>query len=308
MQRIFTNFERRHVDLWGGHPVKLRHTLHEMELFSDESLAALIETIRPERIAINTMAATGHDNRSWRYCDRGSLSGAQVLEAVKRGRIWINMNAIQEVDPRFAEMLEAMYDELHGYLPGFSSFKQKLGLLISSPGARVYYHADVPGQGLWQIKGSKRIWIYPNTEPFLKQEEMEKIVRGVSEEEITYEPWFDDYAEVHDLTPGDMLHWPLNGPHRVENLDSVNVSLTTEHWTSDIRRRFAVNYGNGVLRSQLGWTPRSQAIHGASFWPKAALALAWRKSGMEKRQSYRRKVEYQVDPAAPQGVTPIPAV
>ncbi len=45
-----------------------------------------------------------------------------------------------------------------------------------------------------------------------------------------------------------MLHWPLNCPHRVENRDSVNVSLTTEHYTKEIRTSYAVNYANGLLR------------------------------------------------------------
>ncbi|HET7411431.1 MAG TPA: hypothetical protein VFJ18_02115, partial [Pararhizobium sp.] len=237
---------------------------------------------------------------------RGSQSGNDVLEAVKRGRIWINMMNIHEIDPRFSDVLGGMYEELHRTMPGFSSFKQTLGLLISSPNAQVFYHADVPGQGLWQIRGRKRIWIYPNSEPFLKTEEIEKVVRGVQEEDISYQPWYEDHAVAYDLEPGDMLHWPLNGPHRVKNHDCVNISLTTEHWTPEIRRHFAMNYGNGVLRS-LGWTPRSRASNGAAFWPKAALALAWRKTGMEKRQSFRRKIEFQVDPAAPDGISPLSA-
>jgi hypothetical protein len=161
MQKILTDFEPRHAQVWGTQTVKLKHALHEMELFSDESLAQLIETIRPERIAINTMAATGHDNRNWKYCDRGSLSGAETLEAVKRGRIWINMNAIHEVDERFAAMLDAMYGELNAHMPDFGSFKHRLGLLISSPGALVYYHLDTPLNILWHLRGRKRVWTYP---------------------------------------------------------------------------------------------------------------------------------------------------
>ena len=37
------------------------------------------------------------------------------------------------------------------------------------PGARVYYHADLPGQLLWQIAGRKRVWLYPGGAPFLTE-------------------------------------------------------------------------------------------------------------------------------------------
>ncbi len=97
------------------------------------------------------------------------------------------------------------------------TYKHNLGILVSSPGAQVYYHADIPGQALWQIAGRKRVYIYPNTSPFLEPESIENIVMGTQEEEIPYQTWFDAHAEIHDLKPGDMLHWPLNGPHRVVN-------------------------------------------------------------------------------------------
>jgi hypothetical protein len=303
-QKIFTDFAPRHAEVWGRHTLKLGHSLAGLDIFSDASLATLIETVPASHLAITTMSATGHDNRNWKYCDRAGLSGADVLEAVKKGRLWINMTSIHEVDPYFATLLERMYEEMAVLVPGFDSFKQRLGLLISSPDAQVYYHCDVPGQGLWQLRGKKRIWVYPNAEPFLRTEELERVVRGAQEEEITYQPWYDDHAVAYDLEPGTMLHWPLNGPHRVKNYDMVNVSITTEHWTPELRRHFAMNYGNGMLR-RMGWRPRSRAISGPSFWPKAAMALAWSKSGMQKKTGFKRKMEFRVDPKAPNGIAPL---
>jgi hypothetical protein len=228
-----------------------------------------------------------------------------VLDAVRGGRVWINMMAIEKADPRFADLLDQMYGELEGTLPDFKTFKRKLGLLISSPTARVFYHFDVPGQALWQIRGRKRIWIYPPTQPFLPPTEVENVVRSLSLEDLSYQPWFDDYAEVYDMEPGDMLHWALNGPHRVSNLDGFSVSLTTEHWTSKIRRSYAMHYGNGVLRNNAHWAPKSSSLDGPAFWAKVGLTAAWRKSGMEKKQGYKRVLTYKVDPDAPLGVVPL---
>lgn len=300
MQRIIEHLQPRHRELWGNHTVTLRHSLPSMDLFSDDSLATLIETVDPKRMIMHTM---GDDLSTWKAVERGGVPGARVLEAVRNGRIWINMVDIQEADPRFRELLDQLYGEWAEDIPGSNYFKRKIGLLISSPNARVFYHCDPAGQALWQVRGRKRIYLYPPTEPFLKPGELENVIRSVTGEEVSYEPWYDDYAEVHDLEPGQMLHWALNGPHRIDNHNELNVSLTSEHYNPEIRRSWAMNYGNGVLRS-LGYTPRSRATTGAAFWAKVGLTAVWRKT-LQERQSFKRVPEFIPDPDAENGVRPI---
>ena len=301
--RVFDNITPRDIKLWGNHTVRLRHLLAEREdLFSDESLAKLIETMDPRDLDITTM---GDDVSTWGHVDRAGQPGSKVLDAVRGGRVWINAIAVEKADPRFAELLEQMYRELGDTMPDFKTFKRKMCLLISSPTARVFYHFDVPGQSLWQIKGRKRIWIYPNTEPFLPATSVENVVRSLAMEDLPYEQWYDEHAEIYDLEPGQMIHWGLNGPHRVQNLDDFSVSLTTEHWTDHVRRSYARHYGNGILRNVLHWKPRSSSLDGPAFWAKAGLTAAWRKSGMQKKQGYKRTMSYKIDPQAPLGVVPI---
>jgi hypothetical protein len=304
---IIESFEDSHRELWGKHTVRLRHRLATHELFSDEGIAELIDSLPAERIAINTMAPDGHRLESWGYCDRAGQKGRDILAMVKSGRLWLNMTKLDTVDHRFALLLEQMFDEFEGHMPDFKTFKHSIGLLVSSPKAQVFYHADVPGQALWQIRGRKRIFIYPASEPFLKPREIENVIRGITEEEVTYHGWYDDHAEVYDLEAGDMLHWALNGPHRVVNLETVNVSLTTEHWTPDIRRSYAMNYGNGVLR-HLGFQPRSRDLHGAAFWGKVGLTAAWRLTGLHRKASFTRKFKYRIDPTREGGLLPVESV
>ena len=94
-----------------------------------------------------------------------------------------------------------------------------------------------PGQSLWQIRGTKRVYLYPPVAPFLTPEQIERIILSGVEVDMDYAPWYDEHAAVFDLKPGEMLHWPLNSPHRVDNHDCLNVSLTTEYWTDPIRRK-----------------------------------------------------------------------
>lgn len=301
---VFENFDRQAGALWGNHIVKLRHTLHERTLFGDEKLGAILDAIPPERMAINTMGIGTHDAGTWSYCQRGDLSGVQLINAVKTGRIWINVTKIADFVPEFSELMDEMFAEIESHVPDLDVLRKSMGLLISSPNAQVFYHADVPGQALWQIRGEKRIWIYPNTEPFLKRPALENIVRGTTEEEMAYEPWFDDHAKVIDLKPGDMAHWPLNGPHRVENRDCLNISVTTEHWTPEIRRHFAVQYGNGILR-KFGWTPKSADLYGPTAWAKIAMTAAWRLSGQQQRQAFKRQMRFKLDSSAPGLLVPL---
>lgn len=303
---IIESFEERHRKLWSHHSVRLRHTLAQHEMFSDDGIAELIDSLPAERLAINTMAPDGHRLESWGYCDRAGQKGKVILALVKSGRLWINMTKLDTVDRRFARLLEQMFDEFQGYMPDFKTFKHSIGLLVSSPKAQVFYHADVPGQALWQLRGKKRIYIYPADLPFLQPREIENVVRAITEEEVTYQPWYDEYAEIHDLEAGDMLHWKLNGPHRVTNLGTVNVSMTTEHWTTDVRRSYAMNYGNGVLRS-LGYEPRSRSTDGLAFWGKVALTAAWRTSGLHGQKSFARKFKYRIDPAREGGLAQVEA-
>ena len=147
-QQIIENLSQDVASTWGQETAHLQHSLAQHSLFSDDALASLIERMPQAISPINTMAGTGHDATSWAYCDRSGLSGHDVLEAIKRGRLWINLQKLEEHDSRFEQLLEDMYVELEAAVPGFKPHRKSLGLLISSPGAQVFYHADVPGQTL----------------------------------------------------------------------------------------------------------------------------------------------------------------
>jgi len=183
-----------------------------------------------------------------------------------------------------------------------------MSILISSPNVQVYYHADVPGQTLWQVRGTKRVYVYPNTAPFLPQANIEKIVLGEAHEiSLPYAPWYDAYAEVIDLEPGRMLHWPLNCPHRIVNANCLNVSFTTEHMTDELRNAYAVNYANGVLRRTLGWENPARPASGAGLYARLGLAAVHKYLGLQARRRSGFKIDFKVDPAAPFSVRNVPA-
>ena len=220
--------------------------------------------------------------------------------------MWLNLRNVSQVDGRYREVLDQAFEEVRRNVPGYATYNRTSGILISSPNAQVYYHCDLPGQSLWQLHGKKRVYVYPPEPPFLTPEQLENIALYAVEVDMRYDPSYDLQAEVFDLTGGDMLHWPLNGPHRVENDDCLNVSMTTEYWTEEIRRKHMINVANGILRQKLGFTPESRAISGPGFWAKAVLQAGVRRAGLlKKARKSRRPIEFKLDPVEPGNVLDI---
>lgn len=292
---------------FGAKPLRLDHALHRSPLFSDAALARLIEGSKRQNYYVNTMDVDAHNVRSRREGVFLDISGAAVLEAVRRGQIWILIQSPDQVDPAYGGLLETIYAEMAARVPGFQPFRTKMTVLISSPRIQVYYHCDVPGQTLWQVRGNKSVYVYPSRAPFLEQPALERIVLGEAHEiSLRYDPRFDDSAVVYDLQPGQMLHWPLNAPHRIVNADCVNVSFTTEHFTDEIRRTYHVNFANGVLRNRLGLSDLSRGITGPTYWSKLLVGGAYKASGANKKRAQVFNIDFAVDPDAPRGVRSIP--
>ena len=287
-------------------PMQIGHRLHDSDLFSDKALAKLIEHSDRENYYVNTMDIDAHNASTRREGETGDLSGEEALKAVADGHIWYLLMQPHKIDPRYGDLVDQIYDEIGQKIPSFRATMKKMSILVSSPKVQVYYHCDVPGQTLWQIRGSKKVYVYPNREPYLHQPSLEKVVLNEAHEiSIPYRPEFDDDAIIYDLQPGQMLHWPLNAPHRIVNNDCVNVSFTTEHFTDEIRRQFIVNKANGILRHRLGFNPRSQSTNGLAYWAKYGVAGAYKVSGMQKQRRLTFKVDFTVDPKAPRGVRSI---
>jgi hypothetical protein len=299
---IFTNWADKHAELWGNVPLRLAHKLHQHELFSRDTLAKLIETYPRDHYALVHMGEQ-KDKRFWREGDFGGLSGHEVIEAIAKGRMWIHLFRVNQNDARYKKLLDDIFDEVAERVPGYETFDRLNGIIISSPKAQVYYHFDPAGQSLWQIEGRKRVYLYPPNPPFLSEESLEHVALYRDEVGIKYEPWYDEFASVYELAPGEMMHWPLNCPHRVENLDCLNISMTTEYFTKAIQRKNRVNTANGILRSKVGITPKSRATDGIGFWAKSAMQSAvWRSGLLEKARKARRPIEFKLDRANPGGI------
>jgi hypothetical protein len=304
--KVFSKWDETHSLLWGQQPIKLAHQLEKSPLFSADRLAELIERYPREHYSL-VQTGTRESRRVWREGEIGNLNGRQVMDAIASGGLWLNLRNVSGIDSAYRIMLDGMFEEIAANVPGFEAPKHQAGILISSPDAQVYYHADLPGQGLIQIAGRKRVYVYPNTAPFIKPEHLEDIALFDVEVDLPYAPWYDAHAQVVELEPGQMLNWPLNAPHRVENHGSVNISMTVSYVNDEIRRAEIVHLANGLLRHRFGYRPKSRNLRGPSYFAKAVLQKLLRESGWVKRErNARRPIDFRLDAAQPGKIVDLP--
>jgi hypothetical protein len=283
---VITDWTDDKARAFGHQALSFRHTLAERTMFSDEGLISVLDRYPRERLGVFTMGADLTDTSSWR---RGAapadLSGRQLFEAVMAGRLWLNLRDTDKHLPEFAALCAEIVAEKQART-GVKILKPDMGLLISSPNAQVFYHLDVPLSSLWQIRGHKTFRLYPREAPFVSDAEIERFVTREAEGQFDFDPNWDEAATVFEMTPGAMVTWPQNAPHRVTNGPMVNVSLSMEFMTPPAVLRANVMYANSLLRRRFGLSPKVQDRLGPVALAKVALAGAVKSKRLRAKKTY----------------------
>jgi hypothetical protein len=258
-------------------PVAFAHGLAASGLVEDDALVRLLDRYPADMFDINAYSYDEEGQVALRTGARGRASGAEVLEGIKAGRLWVNLRRADLHYPELGEEVRRAFEDIQEEVPGFRPVDIYGQLILSSPANKVPYHADPAGVVLFHLRGRKRIWIYPVDEQHLPQPAMEKVVMKQSTEELPYRMSMDAAAEVFDLEPGMALAWPIHAPHRVENLDTFNVSFSADYQTWDSRLSNGAYVAAGVFRR---WGLPVPAVERA---PKPALAGLWACGAAMKR-------------------------
>jgi hypothetical protein len=274
---------------------KAPHDLADHPLFSDEQLARLLDAIPRSNLQVFSMGTDAARTSEWRRGTPGDLAGAELLDAARRGRLWFNVLRVHEVDRPMAALLEELFADLQAAVPGLTVLEKRATLLISSPGAQVYYHADAQPNLLWHVRGAKRVWVYPALdERFAHRDALGRLFTGEADEQLPYEPAWDADAQVVELAAGEVAWWPQNAPHRVVNTAGLNVSLSTEFTTASTNRRVNVRAAEHVARSRLRLPARAGSVDSPLSSVKSLAYRAGRKAGLLKNANAERPLTFQV--------------
>lgn len=284
---------------FGQSTQRFAHNLQHRPMFADAGLAEVLDRYPRDKLGVFTMGDDPVDWRSWRRGSAEGLTGAQLLDAAYRGRIWLNLRACNDHLPAYGDLADEIFGEIEAGVPGLKTFRHDVGLLISSPKAQVFYHLDVLPVTLWQLRGRKTMWVYPVEAPYVSDEQLERIVLRETAEQFAYAPDWDLAAETQVMEPGVMVSWRQNAPHRLVNDDCLNVSLSIEHQTPAALMRANVIYANGLMRRRLGASPRLRD----GFTPVnlAKFGLARAAKAVKLQRPARRVLEpsFRLDPARP---------
>lgn len=291
---------------FGKVPQVSKHGYHQLDLFSDETLITLLDNYPRKWLQCYTMGFDPENHSDWKAVHIADRSGAEILEALKKGRMWINAIHIDRYSGEYTELIADMYKVINASCEHITNAKSAFSaLILSSPGIQVYCHIDADANMLWHLKGRKRVWVWPaRDERFTPQTYIEEIVGEERHEDIPYERWFDDHAFSHELLPGEAISWPQHSPHRVENVD-LNVSLTTSYGSTESRRQLSVHGANHHILKPLGIKQRSMALEGMvpalkEFSYRAMHRLRLFKRG-KRTASYVSDLE--LDPKHPEGMS-----
>jgi hypothetical protein len=290
---------------FGLQPLVAQHRLHEHDLFTDGALMELLRNYPRDQIQAFTMGTNPLNYKEWYPVDTTGASAEDVFAAIARGRLWFKMLQIERVDRNYRAVIEQLYAELCQLCSDFQPQRLSGTLLISSPTALVYYHADAEPNLLWQIRGSKRVWVYPPADTdIVPQDLMEDIFAHVVDEEAPYRPEFDQKASIFDLFPGEVISWPLNAPHRVTNLDGVNISLSTQYQTDESECRKLLYCANRLLRRRYHIPAQSTKETGFVPVTKRLVYRILRRAGRLPPAPRRAYItDMRIDPNAPHGIS-----
>ena len=293
---IFTNWSDEQTNTFGKDIITVKHRLSETGLFTDDALAHLLDKHPSESLDVCTMSNDHplYPNR-FRTGDFRDCDGKTLIEAVKAGKIWINVRRAMNIHPEYKAVLDTMYGAISD-LTGRPAFNARGGVLISSPVARVPYHCDQTETILWHVRGKKRIYIYPPTEEFLPDQAYERLIVNDREDDVPYSASMDEHARVFDLSPDEMISWRLNAPHRVDN-QTYCVSVTTEYSTPESALKNSVMYTNAVMRQRFGSKARWSNASKSGKYVKSMAGRVLRKAKAYKLPESKDMVTFKVNKA-----------
>lgn len=239
-------------------PVIFGHNMLDVITPDDDYLAAVIERAAKAGPMHYNLSVVERDENGRERWVQGLLAregeaadGHAVLEMIKAGRLWLQVEHLAELVPEMAQLARQAYDEIRRKVPGFTYFNLYCNLLISGPNARVTPHIDVAEVFLFHLRGHKRMTLWDPDEFPVPDSARESIILREQLEDIHIKPEWEDKGIVAELAPGQGVNFPYMWPHAVDNLGDLNVSLQTEyHYPASMRRYFAL-YAQGLARRRL---------------------------------------------------------
>lgn len=239
------------------------HDYAKLDLFSDAALIELLNRHPRRRLQCFTMGTDPEKPEEWQAVCIAGVSGKRLFDAVKEGRIWINVTNIDHYDERYKVLIEKMYEHVETLCPSVQDpGKGYNTLVLASPGTQFYYHVNPENNMLWNMRGRLTVSALPAMDfRFVSQPLLEEIFAREASGSIPFKNEFEKFAEHVNAEGGDCVWWPQSAPIRMQYRDFC-VLLVTSYHCPVRHRRDNVQLANRYLLRKLGIKNRSIAETG----------------------------------------------
>ena len=165
---------------WGNGPAarvrteihRFNHRLRETGLFEDDALARLLDSYPRSELTVCTMRPNPPAEERWIAGVADTLSGAELVEAVKKGHLWISPRHVLSKDPVYSALFRRLMAEF-AQTTGTTLTNADGAILLSSPNMGIFFHVDPAETMLWHIRGHKQIRVYPPREDYVSEAALE---------------------------------------------------------------------------------------------------------------------------------------
>ncbi|HVZ30489.1 MAG TPA: hypothetical protein VG839_08860 [Asticcacaulis sp.] len=299
------------ISAWDGSPsrvhseiTRFNHRLRDTGLFEDDALACLLDSHPRDELTVCTMRPNPPAEERWIAGEAWDLNGAEILQAVRTGHLWVSPRHVMTVNPVYGGLFKRLMSEF-AEATGTTITNQDGAIILSSANMGIFFHVDPAETMLWHIRGHKTIRIYPPREDYVTETALEAILLKENLSDLPFRDEMEAECAAVAVAPGEGVAWPIHSPHRVLNGPDLNVSISIEYSTPRSILMNGVFYLNGRLRRQkifkmAGLKPTSRGTPDALkpaylLAAKALKTLAPLKSTVEANHAR----QFDVDLAAP---------
>lgn len=251
-------------------PFSVRHSLAGSPLFELPRLVDLAMRLPPSAVEYNAgdVPVTLDPGKT----PMTGLSPEETIRRIEECRSWLVLKNV-ELDPEYKALLDRCLDEVaelsEAIEPGMT-LRQGY-VFVSSAGSVTPFHMDPEHNFLLQIRGTKTVHLFDQSDPEVLTPEQIERFRAGGHRNLVFRHEFAPKAAVFTLSPGDGLHFPIHAPHYVKNGETWSVSFSITFATPAAERAARLHHLNGSLRrwgvrpSPVGRSPFRDSLKDLAF-------------------------------------------
>ncbi|HEX7875420.1 MAG TPA: cupin-like domain-containing protein [Sphingobium sp.] len=245
--------------------IKLAHGLVGHQLLTIEALALLGERMPASSAEFNLgklpLGVRAEDTPS------NGLTLGETIRTIETNGSWVVLKNVER-DAAYGALLDAALAELAPIVERATGpmLHREAFIFLSSPGSVTPFHMDPEHNILLQIRGEKRMTVFPAGDEELTPTVQSEAFHAGGHRNLAWREDFLGRGTAVTLLPGDAIHVPVKAPHFVENGPAVSISLSVT-WRSDRSVAESELHGlNALLRrrglptGRIGARPEKQRV------------------------------------------------